>query len=430
MMAKEPRERYQRPEHLVQHLLMLAQRLGCATEVPEGLLFVDAPLHNPPRARPVVVGVIAAAILVGFVALLGALPGNTPTTEPRVFLNPPGRQAPTTEPQRQQPETDPKKGPEPVDPPPAAPRWVTVRTVKELADQLKQRVAWVRLASDTSFDVRREEGSSEVPGLVFRGEELILEPEDPNHRPTIRLKHEPIGSVGQLWAALTVQGGKATINGIRFIVDATGTGTLMTSLCQRDGGSLTAKNCEFVQLGAAEEINQRHLASLLVPNPTAGAARPNLTAERCLFRKGDHVLDLASGAGVQLVDCAFGPHLSLFALHSPRLRKRETEIALRHCSALLDGNSVVLHLDGGASCKLVVNHSIISCPQSGADVDGDGAVLVRETGDKFGVLRYEAEHRNVYHNLANFWVRHRTWSPPTSTSSSARPRAGAIIRST
>ena len=39
---------------------------------------------------------------------------------------------------------------------------------------------------------------------------------------------------------------------------------------------------------------------------------------------------------------------------------------------------------------------------------GPGVACARRStgaGDKPGSLRYEAEHRNVYHNLANFWVR-------------------------
>lgn len=402
MMAKEPKDRYQRPEHLVQHLIQMAQKLGCAADLPEGVLFVDAPLPAAPRSRPILVGVVAAAVLVGLVALLGALPGSSTPADQHAFSAPPGRPTPATERERPPPTLDTKKTTDPVDPPAVTPRWVTVRSVKELADQLKQRVAWVRLGGDV-FDLKREEGSSEVPGLVFKGEELLMEPEDPNRRPTIRLKHEPINSGGQLWAALTIQGGRASVNGVRFVVDATGTGTPMTSLCQRDGGSLTARNCEFLQLGPAEEVDQRHLASVFVPAPPAGGpGRPSVTAERCLFRRGDHALALAAGASVQLVDCAFGPHLSLFHLRSPRVR--DTEIALRHCSALLDAGSAVLHLDAGASCKLAVNHSLVSCPQVANDAD-DGAVLVRETGDKLGSLRYEAEHKNVYHNLANFWVR-------------------------
>src|SRR5438105_4666318 len=42
MMAKNPKERYQRPEELVSHLIALAQRLGGASQGADSVLFVDA----------------------------------------------------------------------------------------------------------------------------------------------------------------------------------------------------------------------------------------------------------------------------------------------------------------------------------------------------------------------------------------------------
>src|SRR5207248_600401 len=71
MMAKDPRQRYQRAEHLVQHLLQATHRLGGGPEGPEGVLFVDAALPEPPRARPLLVVGCAAAIVVALVVLVG-----------------------------------------------------------------------------------------------------------------------------------------------------------------------------------------------------------------------------------------------------------------------------------------------------------------------------------------------------------------------
>ena len=52
MMAKDPKDRYQRAEHLVQHLIQVAQKLGAVADMPDGVLFVDAPLPTPPRRAP------------------------------------------------------------------------------------------------------------------------------------------------------------------------------------------------------------------------------------------------------------------------------------------------------------------------------------------------------------------------------------------
>src|SRR5262249_1434457 len=81
MMSKDPKDRYQRPEHLVQHLIQVAQKSGLDADVPRGMLFVDAPLPTPPRPRPVLVGLIAVAVLVGLIALLNSLSGSAPPSD-------------------------------------------------------------------------------------------------------------------------------------------------------------------------------------------------------------------------------------------------------------------------------------------------------------------------------------------------------------
>src|SRR5262249_47417868 len=73
MIAKEVNDRYQRAEHLVQHLLQSAQKLG-GIDVPEGVLFVDAPLPSPPRKRPVLLAAIAVVALSAFVLFVAMTP--------------------------------------------------------------------------------------------------------------------------------------------------------------------------------------------------------------------------------------------------------------------------------------------------------------------------------------------------------------------
>src|SRR5438128_2380619 len=69
MMAKDPKDRYQRPEHLVQHLLMQAHKLGAMPELPNGVLFVDTPLPTPPRFQPAWMLTAAVFLLFAFVVI-------------------------------------------------------------------------------------------------------------------------------------------------------------------------------------------------------------------------------------------------------------------------------------------------------------------------------------------------------------------------
>ncbi|HZZ78712.1 MAG TPA: serine/threonine-protein kinase, partial [Gemmataceae bacterium] len=66
MMAKNPNDRYQRPIHLVHHLMQVARKVGAADDLPEGVMFVDAPLPGQPRSRPIL---YIGAALVALVAL-------------------------------------------------------------------------------------------------------------------------------------------------------------------------------------------------------------------------------------------------------------------------------------------------------------------------------------------------------------------------
>src|SRR5262249_2738983 len=52
MMAKDPRARYQNAGELVQHLLTAAKHLQVGAEVPEGVLFLEAPLPRTSGGRP------------------------------------------------------------------------------------------------------------------------------------------------------------------------------------------------------------------------------------------------------------------------------------------------------------------------------------------------------------------------------------------
>ena len=87
LMAKNPRERYQRPVLLVQHLMQIAQKYGAAHDLPEPM-FVDVNLPTDPGHRPLVLVSLAALLLAGLLFLL-SLVGS----EPRHNVEPPPRPA-------------------------------------------------------------------------------------------------------------------------------------------------------------------------------------------------------------------------------------------------------------------------------------------------------------------------------------------------
>jgi tRNA A-37 threonylcarbamoyl transferase component Bud32 len=405
MMAKEPRDRYQRPEHMVQHLIQIAQKLGCATDVPEGMLFVDAPLPGPPRPRPVLVGLIAVGILVALVAVLGALSSSPTASDPGTTYKPvKGGEAPVDD--RPPPPPDPdRKGPA-GDPLPPALKWAKARTFRELVQRVKDGASRIQLTGDL-YEIKAEEELVDLPGLVSRGDELVIEAQDPTKRPTLALRYSPGVDKEQLWATLTLSGGKTTINGVRFVLDANGTPTYMAALVQRDGGSLTVRNCEFVQTGSAGTLETRHMSAVHLPFAAASnGPRPSVVLDRCFFQGGDDALYITGSGSVQLFNCAFGPHLALAHCQGGRARARDTDVSLDHCSVLLEGGQAAFLLDQNASARFSLNHCLVSCPAGGAELEA--AVLIkqtRQTGDRTADIHYESQHKNVFHNLVGgYWL--------------------------
>ncbi|MGF1579147.1 MAG: serine/threonine-protein kinase [Gemmataceae bacterium] len=88
MMAKNAKDRYQRPEDLVQHLIVLAQQLSGQDVIgSEGaMLYVDTPLPSPPKTKPgllMFLALIALFALVGFLSFVSSVPPpDSPKTHP------------------------------------------------------------------------------------------------------------------------------------------------------------------------------------------------------------------------------------------------------------------------------------------------------------------------------------------------------------
>jgi serine/threonine protein kinase len=78
MMAKNPRDRYQSPEELVQHLLQLAQQLGSDGQQPDGVLSLET-TSTPSAASgwPFLWTVLAIVGVLALVLLLDQLPSDS-----------------------------------------------------------------------------------------------------------------------------------------------------------------------------------------------------------------------------------------------------------------------------------------------------------------------------------------------------------------
>ncbi len=405
MMAKDPNDRYQRPEHLVAHLIQLAQKLGATAEVPEGVLFVDAPLPGPPRTRPVLMTASALLGLVVLIVLLGPSPWEWDAA-PRGpghgarGLNDktkihPGGMAQVTEPEGSA-TAPPVRPSQPADID-SGPAILHVVKAKELVDLLEKPAGDKTQATVVILEKDLELTREEL--LILHDRNWILQADETQpKRPTIRLVYDASWGQGPL-AALTVKSGKVTLKGLRFEVHAGGSDIHLSAVALQ-GGDLTLENCEFVQ-AQAPETEQGRLSSVAVQGLSGEGEKPSLQLASCYFAGGQHAITLTGSALVAPTSCAFGPHAAaIFLVQGPN--KAGGELKLRNCSALvLDGP--VFRLDEGAACRLEVRHSIFSRPEGDRSTPGVAA-LIQETGTVAGHFQYLGR-RNGYHNLKAFWVK-------------------------
>ncbi len=400
MMAKDPKDRYQSPEHLVQHLIGLAQKLGATADVPEGITLLfesrlsETPLPGPPRIRPIFIAVSAVLALLALIALLGPPPsssspakqGGAPPVAQKGETTPqPDRKVPTDEPH-------PLVKPDelaPVQDSPTATFYA--KDGKSLHEFLKKaRAAKILLTTD--INLTREDQ------LVFQGLDLTIEPAEPQSKrpPTISVQYDSL-TVGEPWAALTIKSGRVVIRGVRFEVDAHEADIVMTAV-DLQGGKLTLEKCEFAQPRPANS-ETGHVSSITLNRSPQEGDAPVLTLRECFFLEGQRAVTLNRAGTVRCDQCAFGPHTAtLFDLHAES--SPEADLQIHNCSAFVSGGAV-FQLTDRASCRLKVENCIFSQPESNPLVQGFAA-LVEQTGKGSGEFRYSGSH-NCYHNLTALW---------------------------
>jgi hypothetical protein len=427
MMAKDPKDRYQQPEQLVQHLHSLAERLNLpgAPAVGPGGLYVDAPLPAPPRVSPWLVGGLAVA----GVAVLAVLAGlNGDPGGPRADRPPPW--APDARPAP----APPAAAGQPPAPPPAAepPAVAEAKTAAELVTLLRSQrpPSQVRLTdTEHPYDLAELAGPDEPGGLVVTNRDLVLTG-DARHPPTVRL------GPGAGRPGLTVAGRddapvRLRLAGLRFVLSAAGGGGAPTLILGQGLERCEVEDCVFVQENAPEGATALDL-QLAPPATTDSGAEPppNVVLQRCLFVRGGRAVRAAGAARVRAVGCAFGPHAELFDLAGGGPK---AGLDLDGCSALLD-RGTVFHLRDAYAGQVRAGHCVFgrdlaeADPGRGEDLAGE-LVLVRRTG-RAGDARFDnlpdaagSPQRNAYFGLSAVVIDDTGTDPPRAATWMEAPAA-------
>jgi serine/threonine protein kinase len=367
MMAKDPHDRYQRPEYLVQHLLQLLQKYGPgAASAPEpGQIFVETILPRPPKQDRGVLFLIATCILLGWLTLQRLL-FPAPLPAPLTSFGQPESLVRASNPvERMQPGGALESNPPPVTP--AQPQ--TVQTAAELQQALRNfsGEATIQLHGPV-FDLAPSEGETESCLLLTQGK-LTLEGSG-TRRPILRLTAPLLGKgdLDRERTLLTQRGGELTLRRLRIELDGgTGLTTLTAFLVQ--GGHLKLEECEFVQKeGPAPMGGELPLTALRVEGTAEGrSARSLVECKQCVFYGGQNGFVLEDSAYVHLEHCVFGPYQHPVRLKDHRsgaaLDRLGIDLKMRGCSWLLGTRSLIA--TDSPRYRLEVQRSVISVPTMG-----------------------------------------------------------------
>jgi serine/threonine protein kinase len=409
MMAKDPRNRYQRPEHLVQHLLHVAQELHMPADTPHGLLYIDAPLPRPPQKRPglmiglALTGLVAALVVLSFAPGDGTGPGLWELSPPTASPNGPGTNPAGSASTNQDAKVHPIAGP------------------SLISNEIQLREALAQTGNlDLKLNGEIDLGSS---GLVIQGDrkQVFLKggTGSPKGMTRLLLNYDPtVKREADMSGGLIIEGGdEVRISNVHFDLksDSTPYGHLFAAVLVKAGvKKVVFENCILSQQAPMKEdlLEKRKtlkpLASVAVSNPGKTFwTEPRVEFHECLFEQGQTAVALNGTADIASTNCAFGPHAALFHLFGEN-KGFDSQLSLSQCSALV-AHGPVLRLDDQARCEFIANKSLFSrpLPPPGEGRVGDGNTNLIHQADQDGPLVQFSGSKNCYNDLNALWVRRK-----------------------
>jgi serine/threonine protein kinase len=361
MMHKDPRARYQRPLQLVQHLMQVARKVGAADDLPEGVLFVDAPLPTGPRSRPLVIVALPFLALGMLIAIL-AFPWN--------------EQSPTT---TERPVSTAQNSPGESKKPGGTQADVSLATAKPPPGE----DAAIYNASDleavlTDASIRNRqtvklEGVIDVKKLTVHGDParpLTFTSNDVNNIATLRFKAEsPESPVG-----LTVEAGKVIFNNVKFQVSSDKNWEqAVAAIAVRGARSVVFKKCVFEQPSVPQKLHPDRpgiAAVLIETSPGSPTTIPTVEFSECTFgdEKGQNIGQVAVAVNgpalVRATDCSFRLLNAFFQLRggcrlAATVGEPSTVVQIDRCSAQL-ANGPVFGIEANAGAELSATNCMFS----------------------------------------------------------------------
>jgi serine/threonine protein kinase len=404
MMQKNPKDRYQRPIHLVHHLVQVAQKLGVAGDMPEGVLVVDTELPSQPRRRPFLVIGMALAALVAVTLILNSLaPSAAPHTGKLI--------AHGAEPSDQKPNAKTLVTPVKADGPPSALRAPpVVRNADDLRAVLGDReTTEINVKLDATAEI-------DLDGTHFKGrsgQKLRISSGDASNN-ILRFQYQNDGpSIG-----LVLEGADEVVfHKVTFEIDSKTTPNqgAVAAVGVRGVKTVRFEHCIFTQPGAPKipppDVPRVPFASLLIDAGEDGdRTRPVVILDNCCFegnnpsQNGGQVAVACNGpASINVIDTWFRPHSAFFSFRD-KCTREQTALTMDYCTGfVVTGPTIRFSRDAGADVRLTAN----------AFLGSKGVVLSK--GLPAPSLLYFAGDKpidfvgrqNLYHSLNLFIEKHR-----------------------
>ena len=400
LMAKNPRERYQRPVLLVQHLMQIAQKYGAAHDLPEPL-FVDVNLPTDPGHRPLVLVSIAALLLAGLLFLLSLVP-----SEPRhpVELPTPIKQA----------NADPIANVPPPAPVPAP----TANLVEVIRTQAELEAALDRAVPGQPLELTLD-GIIELKGNFTIGDTKAKSIDFGSLRPLgAQFVFAPSPGVKKEQFGIRIACKQpVTFKRIAFDVGLKRAEDLVNRYPVAGVVVAAPSKVEFYRCRFSQDrvpLTTRFIQDKPQETPIASIvcewtekASSEVVVKESLFATGQSAVGMigpgtTSKTGfLTATDCGFADVSTLF-----HLRGGKPWLKCEHCSSFLR-NGPAFRIDGDTSPKLVVMSSLFATPQSAEPTAEQGSEpnLIHQVGttDDPNRFLYQGDS-NGYQNLKNMAV--------------------------
>lgn len=421
MMAKNPADRFQTMQEMLDAMLAVGNELGVVQERPRFSRTFRISRGWQPR-HTITLSCLLMILLFVFVPGAGPEKTNPSTQWPILTVQEPLTRETTTP----EPPVPSMRDPIPKNLPENKTTTIARYDSEDpTLDDLQEWLARNRQAQELEITLSKDldlsrTGLNQANSIDIYSKQVTIRGKDPNHRPTIKLRYDSRVLNGP-WVALHIESEIATIQDVNFLVDGSLAESELHALTFRGGKNLTLKRCEFIQAQASRGDGKKLVSLVVEPSTTL---RPNLQVEACVFlgyaeiapvsdsqnkneplsfkrpeNAGNIAILRKGNSTIQLKDCAFSPHHSMVWFEGRT--SESSKVSLQNCSILMGRNSALGTFADAAEGLLELRHSVVSTVPPRDEIgEENNATLIRQT-DSNSRIRFVGED-NRYFKIGSY----------------------------